>query len=118
MSRFFKSAAFPILIVIVLAILATKVIGGGGGGPHYTFGNMLYQLDHKQVQKLTLNQKSNSAEVQLKNGQKYTVGYPNGYAQTLLNTAKEDLPQTPQGPSGLNVDTNSSSIWQIGRAHV
>ena len=49
MSRFFKSAAFPILIVIVLAILATKVIGGGSGGPHYTFGNLLTQLDNKQV---------------------------------------------------------------------
>ncbi len=75
MSRFFKSAAFPILIVIVLAILATKLIGSGSSGPHYTFGNLLQQLDNKQVQKLTLNQKSNSAEVTLDNGQKYTVGY-------------------------------------------
>ena len=106
MSRFFKSAAFPILIVIVLAILATKVIGGGSSGPHYTFGNLLQQLDNKQVQKLTLNQKSNSAEVTLDNGQKYTVGYTNGYSQTLINEAKTDVPA-----AGLNVDTNSSSIW-------
>ncbi len=106
MSRFFKSAAFPILIVIVLAILATKVIGGGSSGPHYTFGNLLQQLDNKQVQKLTLNQKSNSAEVTLVNGQKYTVGYTNGYSQTLINEAKTDVPA-----EGLNVDTNSSSIW-------
>jgi cell division protease FtsH len=106
MSRFFKSAAFPILIVIVLAILATKVIGGGGGGPHYTFGNLLTQLDTKSVQKLTLNQKSNSAEVTLKNGQKYTVGYPNDYAHSLIHQARDDVQ-----PAGLNVDTNSSSIW-------
>jgi cell division protease FtsH len=106
MSRFFKSAAFPILIVIVLAILATKVIGGGSSGPHYTFGNLLQQLDNKQVAKLTLNQKSNSAEVTLTNGAKYTVGYTNGYSQTLINEAKDDVPA-----AGLNVDTNSSSIW-------
>src|ERR1700744_5322946 len=106
MSRLFKSAAVPILIVIVLAILATKVIGGGRSGPHYTFGNLLQQLDNKQVQKLTLNQKSNSAEVTLNNGQKYTVGYTNGYSQTLINEAKTDVPA-----EGLNVDTNSSSIW-------
>jgi cell division protease FtsH len=106
MSRFFKSAAFPILIVIVLAILATKVIGGSSSGPHYTFGNLLQQLDSKQVAKLTLNQKSNSAEVTLTNGQKYTVGYTNGYSQTLINEAKTDVPA-----AGLNVDTNSSSIW-------
>src|SRR5580693_5850344 len=106
MSRFFKSAAFPILIVIVLAILATKVIGSGSSGPHYSFGNLLQQLDNKQVQKLTLNQKSNSAEVTLVGGQKYTVGYTNGYSQTLINEAKDDVPA-----AGLNVDTNSSSIW-------
>ena len=106
MSRFFKSAAFPILIVIVLAILATKVIGGGSSGPHYSFGNLLEQLDNKQVAKLTLNQKSNSAEVTLTNGQKYTVGYTNGYSETLINEAKTDVPA-----AGLNVDTNSSSIW-------
>src|ERR1700744_6685006 len=106
MSSFFKSAASPILIVIVLAILATKVIGGGSSGPHYTFGNLLQQLDNKQVQKLTLNQKSNSAEVTLKDGTKYTVGYPNGYVSQLLNLAKEDVPS-----DNLNVDTNSSSIW-------
>jgi len=107
MSRFFKSAAFPILIVIVLAILATKVIGGGSSGPHYTFGNLVnQQLPAGQVSKLTLNQKSNSAEVTLKSGQKYTVGYPNGYVSQLLSEAKAHVPD-----QGLNVDTNSSSIW-------
>jgi cell division protease FtsH len=107
MSRFFKSAAFPILIVIVLAILATKVIGGGGGGPHYSFGNLVnQQLPGHKVQKLTLNQKSNSAEVTLTDGSKYTVGYPNGYVSQLLNEAKQDVPA-----DNLNVDTNSSSIW-------
>ncbi len=106
MSRFFKSAAFPILIVIVLAILATKVIGSGSSGPSYTFGNLLTQLDQKQVQKLTLNQKSNSAEVTLKDGTKYTVGYPNDYAHALIHQARDDVK-----PAGLNVDTNSSSIW-------
>jgi len=107
MSRFFKSAAFPILIVIVLAILATKVIGGGSSGPHYTFGNLVnQQLPAGNVAKLTLNQKSNSAEVTLKSGQKYTVGYPNGYVSQLLNEAKDHVPA-----QGLNVDTNSSSIW-------
>ena len=30
MSRFFKSAAFPILIVVVLAFLAVKLVNPGG----------------------------------------------------------------------------------------
>ena len=47
MSRFFKSAAFPILIVVVLAFFAQKLIGSNSHGPNYTFGNLLTQLDQK-----------------------------------------------------------------------
>ena len=103
MSRFFKSAAFPILIVIVLAILATKVIGSGSSGPHYSFGNLLHQLDNKQVQKLTLNQKSNSAQVTLNNGQNnLTQNDGNAVANGVkVQQAKppalvQILPTTPQ----------------------
>ena len=63
MSRFFKSAAFPILIVVVLAFFAQKLIGSSSHGPNYTFGNLLTQLDNKQVKNLSLDQKSNSADV-------------------------------------------------------
>ena len=76
MSRFFKSAAFPILIVVVLAFFAQKLIGSSNHGPNYTFGNLLTQLDNHQVKNLSLDQKSNSADVTLANGQKYSVGYP------------------------------------------
>ena len=68
MSRFFKSAAFPILIVVVLAFFAQKLIGSSNHGPNYTFGNLLSQLDSKQVKNLSLDQKSNSADVTLANG--------------------------------------------------
>ena len=68
MSRFFKSAAFPILIVVVLAFFAQKLIGSSSHGTPQTFGDLLYQLDHNQVAKLSLDQKSNSASVTLTNG--------------------------------------------------
>ena len=41
MSRFFKSAAFPILIVVVLAFFAQKLIGSSSHGTPQTFGDML-----------------------------------------------------------------------------
>ena len=62
MSRFFKSAAFPILIVVVLAFFAQKLIGSSSHSPKQTFGNLLYQLDHGQVQSLSLHEKDNTAE--------------------------------------------------------
>src|SRR5437764_13733230 len=61
MSRFFKSAAFPILIVVVLAFFAQKLIGNSTKQQKQTFGNFVNQLDSGQVKSLSLDQKSNSA---------------------------------------------------------
>ncbi|MGZ4172735.1 MAG: AAA family ATPase, partial [Solirubrobacteraceae bacterium] len=106
MSRFFKSAAFPILIVVVLAFFAQKLIGSSNHGPNYTFGNLLTQLDNKDVKSLSLDQKSNSANVTLTNGEKYTVGYPDSYAPNLIRQAQADVP-----PQGFNVQSKSSNGW-------
>jgi cell division protease FtsH len=106
MSRFFKSAAFPILIVVVLAFFAQKLIGNSSHGPSYTFGNLLAQLDSKQVKTLSLDQKSNSADVTLVSGQKYSVGYPDSYAPTLIKDAAAEVPQ-----AGFNVQSKSSNGW-------
>ena len=108
MSRFFKSAAFPILIVVVLAFFAQKLIGGSSSGPQYGFGNLVQQLEAHQVQKLTLDQKSNSADVTLTNNKgSYTVGYPDSYAPALINKATADI----SNPKDFNVQTKSSSAW-------
>ncbi len=109
MSRFFKSAAFPILIVIVLAFFAQKLIGGSSHGPHYTFGNLLTQLDSHQVKQLSLDQKSNAADVTLYSqygGTKYTVGYPDNYATTLITDAQHLVPA-----QGFDVQSKSTSGW-------
>ncbi len=107
MSRFFKSAAFPILIVVVLAFFAQKLIGSSHHSRHYTFGNLNQQLKANKVQKLTLDQKANSVEITLKNnGGSYTVGYPDQYAPTLIKEAEAHVPA-----QDFNVQTKSSSAW-------
>ena len=106
MSRFFKSAAFPILIVVVLAFFAQKLIGSNSHGPNFTFGNLLTQLDQKDVKSLTLDQKSNSADVTLTSGEKYSVGYPDSYAPNLIRQAQQDVPA-----QGFNVQSKSSNGW-------
>jgi len=107
MSRFFKSAAFPILIVVVLAFFAQKLIGSSNHSKPQSFGQLLTQLDSKQVEKLSLDQKSNSANVTLKDGTKYTVGYPNSYANQLIKDASTDIADQ----QNFNVQTKSSSAW-------
>src|SRR5919107_979054 len=95
MSRFFKSAAFPILIVIVLAFFASKLIARSDQAPAKSFAGFLEQVDKGQVQTVTLRTKDNSAEVTLRGPDKarYEVGYPIDYSDVLVNklrSAKAD----------------------------
>jgi cell division protease FtsH len=106
MSRFFKSAAFPILIVVVLAFFAQKLIGSSSHGPNYTFGTLHAQLVQGKVQKLSLDQKSNTAEVTLAGGKTYSVGYPDQYATTLIGLADKHVKA-----QNFNVQDKGSSPW-------
>ena len=50
MSRFFKSAAFPILIVILLAFVAQKlVVSNSGSSQKLGFSDVLTKIDQGQV---------------------------------------------------------------------
>src|SRR2546421_11822697 len=108
MSRFFKSAAFPILIVVVLAFFAQKLIGNSGHQPKQNFGNLLTQLEQNQVKGLTIKTKDNTVDVTLTNGQKYSVGYPDNYASTLITKAQTET--TAVGGS-LDVQGKASNGW-------
>src|SRR5436309_15875159 len=106
MSRFFKSAAFPILIVVVLAFFAQKLIGTSNHQPKQTFGNLLTQLDSNQVRNLTLKEKDNTADVTLLTGQKYNVGFPDQYAPELIKTA-----ETHVQPGNFDIQGKASNGW-------
>jgi cell division protease FtsH len=94
-SRFFKSALFPILIVIVLAFFASKLISRSDQAPARSFAGFLEQVENGQVQTATLRTKDNSIDVRLKgtDKNKYQVGYPLDYSDVLvtkLRAAKAD----------------------------
>ncbi len=110
MSRFFKSAAFPILIVVILAFFAQKLIGSSSHQPQQTFGNLLADLRNHQVKSISLHTKDNTVDVillQQYGGTKFTVGYPDGYAQTLINESTQDLPAA----GALDVQGKASNGW-------
>src|SRR3954451_21742833 len=109
MTRFFKSAAFPILIVIVLAFFAQKLIGSTSHSPKETFGNLLTQINSGDVQSMSMDQKDNSVSVTLTpqaGGTKYSVGYPDSYAPALIRQAQAHVPA-----SGLDIQSKSSNGW-------
>src|SRR3954447_9047656 len=95
MSRFFKSAAFPILIVVVLAFFAQKLISSPSTERNTTFADFLTQLDRGQVAKATVKSKDNTISVQLKDKTKYETGFVDAYGKELtdkLAAAKADNP--------------------------
>ena len=86
MSRFFKSAAFPIIIVIVLAFFASRLISGSDRAEPKTFGQFLTQIEEKgEIKSVTLKTKDNSVEVILPDDKKYEVGFPQAYGDVLVN---------------------------------
>jgi len=106
MSRFFKSAAFPILIVVVLAFFAQKLIGTSSHGQKQTFGTFISELNSGQVASMSLHEKDNTANVTLTNGQKFTVGYPDSYVNTLIASAQAHLE-----PADFDIQGKQSSGW-------
>jgi cell division protease FtsH len=90
MSRFFKSAAFPILIVIVLAFFASKLIATNDSNGKSSFGEFQQQLAAGDLATVVLHTKDLSVDVttRAQNGQaskRYTVGYPESYGAVLTN---------------------------------
>jgi cell division protease FtsH len=119
MSRFFKSAAFPILIVVVLAFFAQKLIGGTSHTFQPSFGQLQTYLQNNEVKSISLNQKDLSASVTMTQAgtaaahgvQKFSVGYPNNYVNQLISLAQKDLKNNGVGAGGLGVSSTSSSDW-------
>ncbi|MEA2294819.1 MAG: cell division protease FtsH, partial [Solirubrobacteraceae bacterium] len=93
MSRFFKSAAFPILIVIVLAFFASKLISDSDQSNKPNFEQFISQVDSGKVESVTMRTKDNSLDVVLKGGAKYQTGYPMNYEPILTNKLLKDAQQ-------------------------
>jgi cell division protease FtsH len=106
MSRFFKSAAFPILIVVLVAFLATRLIPSGTNSTKtHTYQTLVStDIPSGNVEKVDIKQKGNVVEVKLKQPKEtYEVGYVDQAAPQLIS-------QLEKGKVPFNVDTNKSSV--------
>jgi cell division protease FtsH len=88
-SRFFKSALFPILIVVVLAFFAQKIISPGDQKKAPNFTQFQEQVQNHEVKDATFNTKDNTIDftslADQGKPQKYTIGYPDNTEQSLVN---------------------------------
>ena len=85
MKRFFRSAAFPILVVVVLAFFAQRLINPGEPTKQPTYNEFLAQTDSGELKSVVMNTKDNTIDVTPRKGEEYSTGYPNNVEQSLLN---------------------------------
>jgi cell division protease FtsH len=113
MSRFFKSALFPILIVVVLAFFAQRIISPGDHSKAPNFTQFQQQIKAGQVQAATFNTKDNTIDftsTATGKPQKFTIGYPDNTEQDLVNQLSSPHPNQPQG-SQVDVKGKGGSSW-------
>jgi cell division protease FtsH len=102
-SRFFKSAAFPILIVVVLAFFAQRLISPGDRTEPPPYSTFIQQIEQGKVKDATLSTKNNRVDVELKDGTKYQTAYPDNTEQSLVNRLQSNdarVDVKPKGGSG------------------
>ncbi len=106
MSRFFKSAAFPILIVVVLAFFLSKlIVPNSQKGPEHTYQTLVStDIPNHQVKSAEVKTKDNSVSIELKNKEKYEVG--------LFDTQAPQLESELKGSGAkFNFESDKTSIW-------
>jgi cell division protease FtsH len=89
--RFFRSAAFPILIVVVLAFFAQRLISPGSGPETPDYNTFVQRVNSDQIESVTWNTKDNSLNVKQNDGTSYNEAYPDSDAAQaqLLNTLQQ-----------------------------
>ena len=117
MQRFIKSAAFPILIIILLAFVAQRLVSSGGeSAPDPTFSQFLGFIQNNAVEKATIKAEDQKVTYTLKDGTSYsadeervtldedtefTSGYPDEYADRLADSfTAAEIPFTAEGRGG------------------
>jgi cell division protease FtsH len=112
--RFFKSAAFPILLVVILAFVAQKVITSGPEKESPSYNELVKPktglIATKQIDEVTINTKDNTLdvkEVEKKNGEEgdsFSTGYPPNTEQSLLNELEAaEVKTTVKGTGGSSL---------------
>jgi cell division protease FtsH len=109
MSRFFKSAAFPILIVVVLAFFVQKLVSPHSSEPVPSYGDFITQLDAGQVKTVDIKTKDNTLVVKPRTGAQYERGFLPDNAPSLesrLEKAKAD-----HKIDDYNIEGTKSNGW-------
>jgi cell division protease FtsH len=106
--RFFKSAAFPILLVVILAFVAQKVISPGPSTESPSYNELTKQksglIERGEVEEVDVNVKDSTLDVKQKNGESFSTGYPPDAEESLIDKLERNDVKTKvhgTGSSGI-----------------
>jgi cell division protease FtsH len=103
--RFFKSAAFPILLVVILAFVAQRVISPGPSTESPNYSQFLTKVEQGQIEEVDVNVKDNSLDVKEvgkngEDGESFSTGFPSDTEQSLVNLLRKYNVETDVHPTG------------------
>jgi cell division protease FtsH len=104
LKRFFKSAAFPILLVVILAFVAQRVISPGSDKDSPSYTQFLTKVEAGQIKEVDINTKDNTFDFKQINGESFSSGYPPNTEQSLITELRDNKVETDvhgSGSSGL-----------------
>jgi cell division protease FtsH len=108
--RFFKSAAFPILLVVILAFVAQRVISPGPSQESPSYNELVKPktglIASGRIEEVTVNTKDNSLDVKEKgeNGDSFSTGYLPNTEQSLLDELDQyNVKTTVHGTGGSSL---------------
>jgi len=107
--RFFKSAAFPILLVVVLAFVAQRVISPGTSNEAPAYSELVKPktglIAQGKIEEVSVNVKDSTLDVTEKGGDKFSTGYPPNDEPSLLKllTESETTKTVVHGTGGTSL---------------
>ena len=109
MSRFFKSAAFPILIVVVLAFFVQKLVSPHSSEPTPSYGEFIQQLERGEIKTVDVKTKDNTLVIKPRTGSQYERGYLPDNATQLENQLQRA--KDSGGLQDYNIEGTKSNGW-------
>jgi cell division protease FtsH len=103
--RFFKSAAFPILLVVILAFVAQRLISNPPSTAAPSYNQFLTQIERPgQIEEVSVNTKDNTLDVKERGGESFSTGFPPNTEQSLINSLhKNGVKTTVHGTGGSSL---------------
>jgi cell division protease FtsH len=109
MSRFFKSAAFPILIVVVLAFFVQKLVSPHTSEPTPSYGDFITQLNRGEIKTVDIKTKDNTIVVKPRTGAQYERGFLPDNANQL--ESRLEKAKASGAIQDYNIEGTKSNGW-------